>query len=106
LTSTISRGNRGVPAPLSFAQQRLWVLDQIDGDSSQYNLPSALRLTGRLDRVGLHQALNALVERHEVLRTRYVDGEILPMQVVHDMQPVEIASMIFRACRSKKKTKR
>ena len=72
LIPPISRADRDVSLPLSFAQRRLWVLDQIDGDSSQYNLAVALRLTGRLNRVALQRALDTLVERHEDLRTSFV----------------------------------
>ncbi|WP_051319008.1 non-ribosomal peptide synthetase [Chitinimonas koreensis] len=65
------------PLPLSFAQQRLWFLAQMDGGSAAYHMPQALRLRGRLDRDALQRALDALVERHEALRTRFVamDGE-------------------------------
>ncbi|WP_460860584.1 condensation domain-containing protein, partial [Rheinheimera gaetbuli] len=57
--------------PLSFAQQRLWLLEQIDGGSAHYNMPFALRLCGALDAVALQRALDALVLRHEILRTSY-----------------------------------
>jgi len=55
--------------PLSYGQQRLWMLDQIDGGSAHYNMPAALKLTGELEYQVLEQALQALVERHESLRT-------------------------------------
>ncbi|MCC6179185.1 MAG: amino acid adenylation domain-containing protein, partial [Chloroflexi bacterium] len=65
------------PPPLSFAQQRLWVLDQLDGGSPRYNVPLALRLRGKLDRAALASALRALAARHETLRTTFVphDGQ-------------------------------
>src|SRR5258707_5820976 len=59
--------------PLSFAQLRLWLIDQIEGGSSQYNLPVALRLSGKLDRGAFQQALDTLVKRHETLRTSFAD---------------------------------
>ena len=66
------------PRVLSFAQQRLWFIDQLEGGSSQYNMPTALRLTGPLDPEALKSALNALVARHLVLRTVYQErgGEV------------------------------
>jgi amino acid adenylation domain-containing protein len=63
--------------PLSFAQQRLWFLDQLEPNRSVYNMPSAFRLKGRLDIPALEQSLNEIVRRHEALRTTFsmVDGE-------------------------------
>ena len=57
--------------PLSFAQQRLWVLDQIEPNNPLYNMPRAIRLTGVLNVPALETALNGIVERHEILRTTY-----------------------------------
>ncbi|HEY6323031.1 MAG TPA: amino acid adenylation domain-containing protein, partial [Thermoanaerobaculia bacterium] len=59
------------PAPLSFAQQRLWFLDQLDPGSATYNVPAALRLSGTLNVPALTCALDEVVRRHEVLRTVY-----------------------------------
>ncbi|MFD2169293.1 non-ribosomal peptide synthetase [Tumebacillus lipolyticus] len=63
--------------PLSFAQERLWFFEQFQGASSTYNMPIALRLTGRLDAEALKRAFDEIVHRHEVLRTVFltVDGE-------------------------------
>ncbi|MFJ9990316.1 amino acid adenylation domain-containing protein [Pseudomonas putida] len=68
---------REQPLPLSFAQQRLWFLAQMNGASQAYNIPLALELCGELDADALAQALVALVERHEALRSEFfeVDGE-------------------------------
>ncbi|MBW8846503.1 MAG: amino acid adenylation domain-containing protein [Burkholderiales bacterium] len=68
------------PAPLSFAQQRLWFLAQLEGHSAHYNIPMALRLAGRLDRPALVHALSAIVERHEALRPRFVEVDGVPYQ--------------------------
>ena len=68
--------------PISFAQQRLWFLDQMEPESSFYNIPTAVRLTGPLNTGALKQSLNEIVRRHESLRTTFetVNGE--PAQVV------------------------
>ena len=68
---TIPRRAQRGSAPLSFAQQRLWVLDQLEPESFAYNERSAVRLDGPLDIGALRSALSAIVERHEVLRTTY-----------------------------------
>src|SRR5947208_17059102 len=57
------------PAPLSFAQERLWFFEQLNPLSPLYNLPTAVRLCGRLDRAALQGAIEAVVARHEALRT-------------------------------------
>src|SRR5438876_2816314 len=68
--------------PLSFAQQRLWFLDQLDPESAAYHVPFALRLAGALDVGALGRALRALVQRHEVLRTTYPAVEGRPRQQI------------------------
>lgn len=71
------------PVPASFAQQRLWTIDQLDPGNPAYNCPIMFRLGGRLDRLALHRALRELTRRHESLRTTFrLDGDQL-MQVVH-----------------------
>jgi amino acid adenylation domain-containing protein len=69
-------------AILSFAQQRLWFIDQLAAKTPAYNIPIAIRLTGRLDRVALHQSLNQVVERHEVLRTTFAVRDGIPIQAI------------------------
>jgi len=74
---------RDQPLPLSFAQQRLWFLDQLEPGSASYNLPEAVRLTGALNVGALERALNEIVRRHEALRTTFTltaDGR--PLQVI------------------------
>ncbi|HET6315092.1 MAG TPA: amino acid adenylation domain-containing protein, partial [Chloroflexota bacterium] len=68
--------------PLSYAQQRLWFLDRLEGTSAEYNVPQALRLKGPLDIEALERTINTIVARHESLRTCFaeIDGE--PMQVI------------------------
>jgi amino acid adenylation domain-containing protein len=72
----------GEPLPLSYAQERLWFLEQMAPGSSVYNIPTAVRFTGRLDTAALARALGEVVHRHEALRTifRTVDGA--PVQIV------------------------
>ncbi|HEX2079055.1 MAG TPA: amino acid adenylation domain-containing protein, partial [Longimicrobium sp.] len=81
---------RDGPLPLSFAQQRLWFLDQLEPGGSAYNLGYALRLAGVLDVDALERSLAEIVRRHEVLRTRFpsVDGEAV--QVIDPAGPVRI----------------
>ncbi|WP_256352945.1 MULTISPECIES: non-ribosomal peptide synthetase [unclassified Pseudomonas] len=71
-------------APLSFAQQRLWFVQQLNPDSGAYNLPRAVRLTGALHAQRLETALNAVVERHDVLRSAIVEIDGVAMQVVDE----------------------
>ncbi|MEV6395234.1 amino acid adenylation domain-containing protein [Streptomyces sp. NPDC051907] len=68
--------------PLSSAQQRLWVLYQVDGPSATYNIPSAWRLTGALDVDALRAAVHDVVVRHETLRTVFPDDEGRARQLV------------------------
>jgi len=70
------------PVPLSFSQERLWFLDQLNPGSATYNIPAALRLRGRLDVAALAASLAAVVRRHAVLRTTYAAAGGRPLQVV------------------------
>jgi amino acid adenylation domain-containing protein len=78
----IVAAQREQPLPLSFAQQRLWFLDQLEPGSALYNIPLALRLRGALDRTALSTALNEVIRRHEVLRTSFVITDDQPVQVI------------------------
>ncbi|KAB8198093.1 amino acid adenylation domain-containing protein, partial [Lysobacter maris] len=83
--------DRAGPLPLSFAQQRLWFIDQIDGGSHQYHLSSALRLDGDLDRAALHGAIDRLLDRHEALRTTFVAGPDGPRQRINPSAGMPLA---------------
>ncbi|MFO7587950.1 MAG: amino acid adenylation domain-containing protein, partial [Gemmatimonadota bacterium] len=76
--------------PLSFGQQRLWFLDQLDPGSPVYNIPSAVRLEGDLDPGALRGALRELVARHEVLRTRFASEVGRPFQVIEPEVDVDL----------------
>ncbi|NEW43749.1 non-ribosomal peptide synthetase [Nocardia cyriacigeorgica] len=67
----LKRAERTDRAPLSLAQQRMWVLNQFDPASPAYNIPLAIRLSGALDVPALRNAVADVLERHETLRTRY-----------------------------------
>src|SRR5215213_5086773 len=78
----ITRRREGEAVPLSFTQQRLWFLNQLEPDSTFYNIPVAIRLKGRLDVQSLERALSELVRRHESLRTRFAVEAEQPVQVI------------------------
>ncbi|WP_084534964.1 non-ribosomal peptide synthetase [Nocardia yamanashiensis] len=73
---------RPAEIPLSFAQQRLWLLNRLDPDSSAYNIPLVLRLTGEIDIAAMEAALHQLLVRHEALRTYYPESGGIGRQVV------------------------
>src|SRR6476620_11745048 len=68
--------------PLSYAQQRLWFLHQMEGHGATYNIPLALRLEGELNTSALEKAVGDVVERHEALRTVFPQEEGVPYQKV------------------------
>uniref|UniRef100_UPI0028A5E835 condensation domain-containing protein n=1 Tax=Pseudomonas sp. TaxID=306 RepID=UPI0028A5E835 len=70
------------PQAVSFAQQRLWFLQQFAPQSSAYNLPRALQLDGALDVERLQAALQQVIERHDILRTRFLEVDGQPQQMV------------------------
>ncbi len=76
--------------PLSFAQQRLWFIDQLDPHGSIYNSPVAFRLTGRLDVGALRQTLGEVVRRHEALRTTFASVGGQPTQVIRPAVPAPL----------------
>ncbi|MFE3873065.1 amino acid adenylation domain-containing protein [Kitasatospora sp. NPDC059146] len=77
--------------PLSFAQARMWFLDRLTDGNPAYHVPLALRLTGRVSAEEVGRLLTALVRRHEVLRTAYVETDRRPVQRVLAAAPVRVA---------------
>jgi amino acid adenylation domain-containing protein len=74
--------SRAAEIPLSFAQQRLWFIEQLHPNSGFYNIPLALRLCGQLNVAALESSLNEIIRRHEALRTNFATIEGKPVQVI------------------------
>ncbi len=85
----LPRGNDG-PAPLSFAQQRLWFFDQFEPGNTIYNLITRVLFEGDLNVQALEKAFGEIVQRHEALRTAFDFREGQPVQIVMPVQPVRI----------------
>ncbi|MBZ4377531.1 non-ribosomal peptide synthetase, partial [Corallococcus sp. AS-1-6] len=83
--------------PQSFAQERLWLLAQLDAESSAYHVPLALRLSGALKEEALRLALEGLVHRHEALRTVFAPGEDGPLQQVLSASPLPLTTLSVEA---------
>ena len=75
-------------APLSYSQQRLWSLDQLQPATPVYNSTSAVKLKGKLNVVALQQTLSEIVRRHDSLRTTFAMDRTQPVQVIHEQQSV------------------
>jgi amino acid adenylation domain-containing protein len=91
MTDTVDRPDTGLDAArLSSAQARLWLQVSLDPADPAYHVPIALSLNGALDRRALQRSLDAIIDRHEILRTTFTrqDGE--PLQVIHPQMPVAI----------------
>lgn len=86
-----------IVAPLSFAQQRLWILDRFQPGNPAYNIPAAIPLQGWLNIHALERSLNEIVRRHETLRTRFevIDGK--PAQVVEPSLEIPLETMDLRS---------
>ncbi|WP_247539250.1 non-ribosomal peptide synthetase, partial [Ralstonia pseudosolanacearum] len=83
----ITVADRSEALPLSFAQQRLWFLAQMEGGSEAYHIPVGLRLKGELDEDALRRSLDRIVARHEALRTRF---EVQEGQAVQRIVPADV----------------
>jgi acyl carrier protein len=92
----IERAERSAELPLSFAQQRLWFLDQLEPGNPFYSVPSAVRLMGRLDVGGLERAFSEVVRRHEVLRTSFPQVNGAPVQRIEEWKPLTLPLIDLR----------
>ncbi|MBN1399757.1 MAG: non-ribosomal peptide synthetase, partial [Anaerolineae bacterium] len=95
--STIGKRPQSLRIPLSSAQQRLWFLDQFEPDSAVYNIPAIVRLEGRLDVAALEESLNAIVRRHESLRTVFAVANEEPYQVILPELQISLPVIDLRA---------
>jgi len=77
-----THGSIGSENPLSFAQQRMWLIDRMQDNHSAYHVPLGLHLSGRLDRKALYLAIEELVARHEVFRTRFEPRASAPVAII------------------------
>jgi len=84
--------------PLSFAQQRLWFLDQLEPGGFRYNIPDALRLSGPLNKEALEASFAEIIRRHEILRTTFVYCDDRPVQRVHPAQEFYLPTLDLRYC--------
>ena len=82
---------RGPQMPVSFSQQRLWVLDRLNPNDVTYNMSSALRIKGALNFSVLEKVFAALVQRHESLRTRFIEVDGEPFQVIDPFESWQLA---------------
>jgi hypothetical protein len=83
-------------AVLSFAQQRMWFLEQLTPGTATYNIPCAIRLSGRLDVAALERSLNEIVRRHETLRTTFADRDGRPIQIVSESLALPLSFIDLR----------
>jgi amino acid adenylation domain-containing protein len=83
--------------PLSFAQERLWFLDQLEPNSATYNIPAAVRIEGKLQPTTLQRSISEIIRRHRVLRTNFVkqDGEAI--QVIHPASDWQMTTIELQA---------
>jgi amino acid adenylation domain-containing protein len=82
----IQPADRSQDLELSFAQQRLWFLQQLDPDNAAYNVPIAVRIQGKLDVFRLEQAINLVITRQEGLRATFIENGGIPVQIIKAAQ--------------------
>ncbi|MCB0165295.1 MAG: amino acid adenylation domain-containing protein [Anaerolineae bacterium] len=94
--SPIEAADRTSALPLSFAQQRLWFLDQLDGPNATYNIPVALKIKGPLDIPALIWSLNEIIKRHEIVRTTFQTEGGEGRQIIHPPIPLHLPLIDLR----------
>src|ERR1041385_1510636 len=89
-TERVVGRRNGEQIPLSFTQQRLWFLNQLEPDNAIYNVPAAVRLQGNLNIEALERTLSEIIRRHESLRTTFADVNGFPVQVIKPAESVKL----------------
>lgn len=96
--------SREQTVPLSFAQQRLWFLDQLEGGSANYNMAAGVRLIGSLQVAALEQAIAEIVQRHEVLRTNFQTVDGTAIQVIAPTCTITLPVLDLQALTTEEKS--
>lgn len=91
------------PAPLSFSQERLWLLHQLEPSGSEYNVAMAVRMLGPLDVDALNRSFEEIWRRHEALRTRFAATDADPVQVIDAPGPVPLLHVDLRRLPSRRR---
>ncbi len=84
------------PLPLSYGQQRLWFIAQLDPDSGAYNMGETIWLRDRIDAVALQSAIDSLTARHEILRTTFIEEDGQPVAVIHPAMDITLTAVDLR----------
>jgi hypothetical protein len=103
--SIVSRANRRGDLPLSYAQERLWFLYQMDPGGAAYNVPGTVRIKGALEVKIFERAMKEIVRRHEVLRTRFEMRESGPVQVIDEAVEMEVGVLDLRGVKEEEREK-
>ncbi|HEX3681791.1 MAG TPA: amino acid adenylation domain-containing protein, partial [Bryobacteraceae bacterium] len=93
----LARADRSAELPLSFAQQRMWFVDQLEPGTAAYNIPFGLRLKGELDVAAFQHGLEEIVRRHEVLRTAFPSRNGKPVQEIAEELKLHIGTLDLSA---------
>ena len=94
---TVTFADRTQPLRLSHAQERLWFLSQLEGESATYNIPIVLKIEGLLNRTAFEQSIQSIVDRHESLRTSFTTQNDQPVQQIHAAVDWAIATVDLRS---------